>query len=88
MDIAVIAADGAIIFDAQVKYGSTVAPALDAGGPSYAVFHRVSTNRFSWSDAYVLRFKGLPPAGSVVKVRFKPSPHVPVATPSQSQPQP
>lgn len=72
LDVMVTSPDGATVFDARLNYqADTVSPA-DIPKPLHGSFNRVTTRRYGSYVAYVVRFPGLPPDGSVVKVRHEP----------------
>lgn len=74
IDVRVTAPDGATVFDARLNYqADTVSPA-DVPKPLYGSFDRVSTRRYGRYLAYAVRFPGLPPDGSVVRVRHDSEP--------------
>lgn len=74
IDVRVTAPDGATVFDARLYYqADTVSPA-DVPKPLYGSFDCVSTRRYGRYLAYAVRFPGLPPDGSVVRVRHDSEP--------------
>lgn len=74
VDVTVTAPDGATIFDARLNYQADTVSAADVPKPLYGSFDRVRTRRYGSYLAFVVRFSGLPPDGSVVKVRHDSEP--------------
>lgn len=75
VDVLVTAPDGATVFDARLNYQADAVSPAGIPQPLYGSFERVSTRRYGSYLAYVVRFPGLPPDGSVVKVRHDPESH-------------
>lgn len=75
VDVRVTAPDGATVFDARLNYQADAVSPADIPKPLYGSFNRVSARRYGSYLAYVVRFPGLPPDGSVVKVRHDPESH-------------
>lgn len=76
VDITVVAPDGKTVYDARLNYESDPTPTTSTHewtGPKYGVYCRVRTHRYGSYPAYSVRFPGLPPEGSVVKVRHVPA---------------
>jgi hypothetical protein len=71
VDVQVVAPDGVVVYDAQVDYRRHVSPAASTPGRR----GRLAQHRVSDHYHYAVRFPGLPPAGSVVRVVFDPRPH-------------
>lgn len=74
IDIAVIAPDGSTVFDAQTDYRSETVSSQGRPGPRSGYFRRAHT-RYGSSGVYLVRFHGLPPDSSVVKVSHHLLPH-------------
>lgn len=74
MDVAVIAPDGKTVYDAQVKYRGDTAASAGTPTPRHGSFRRAHT-RYGSYCVYSVRFPGLPPDGSVVRVRHDSDPH-------------
>lgn len=81
IDVAVIAPDGTAVYDAQVNYNAATTSTHESSAPKYAVFRRARTHRYGSYGAYAVRFPGLSPEGSVVKVRHEPGPHTSAISP-------
>ncbi|MGD9692400.1 MAG: hypothetical protein AB7G17_13265 [Phycisphaerales bacterium] len=88
IDVAVIGPDGAMVYDAKVNYNGVTTYNKEWSGPKHAVFRQVRTRRYGSYWAYSVRFPGLPPEGSVVKVRHEPGPNVSAAPSPPLTPQP
>lgn len=76
MDVTVIAPNGATVYDAQVNYRADTVSSGGAPAPRHGSFRRAHT-RYGSYGVYSVRFPGLPPEGSVVKVKHDPRPHSP-----------
>jgi len=74
IDITVIAPDGATVYDAQVNYRADTVSSAGTPKPRHSSFRRAHT-RYGSYGVYSVRFPGLPPDGSVVRVRHDPAPH-------------
>lgn len=74
IDVAVIAPDGATVYDAQVNYRADTVSSAGAPKPRHGSFRRAHT-RYGSYGVYSVRFPGLPPDGSVVRVRHDPDTH-------------
>jgi acyl dehydratase len=72
LDITVTSPDGAVVHDAVVNYGRATSSHTAQLGPRGAS-RRVPTG--PKHAEYSVRFPGLPPVGSVVRVRVDTSPH-------------
>lgn len=88
IDVAVIAPDGRAVYDAQVNYKAGTTSTHEWSGPKDAVFRRARTHRTGSYGVYSIRFPGLPPEGSLVKVRHEPGPHVPAVPAPLDTPEP
>lgn len=75
IDISVIAPDGRALYDAQVTSTAADTSASGGSGPKEATFRRNRNHRTGSYGVYSVRFPGLPPDGSVVKVRYEPATH-------------
>lgn len=73
IDVTVIAPDGTTVYDAQVNYRSDTTSA-GAPKPRHGSSRRAHT-RYGSYGVYSVRFPGLPPDGSVVRVRHDPDNH-------------
>jgi hypothetical protein len=73
VDVSVVGPDGATLFDAQTNYRAKTVSTPGWTGAKHGVFRRAH-RRNSSLGVYAVRFPGLPPEGSVVKVRHDPSP--------------
>lgn len=71
IDLAVIAPDGRAVYDAQVNYMAAATSTSEQRGPLEAIFRRNRNHRTGSYGVYIVRFPGLPPDGSVVKVRHE-----------------
>lgn len=71
VDVTVIAPDGATVYYARVNYQADTASAAGVPAPQHGSFRRART-RYGSYGVYSVRFPGLPPEGSVVKVRHDP----------------
>lgn len=74
IDVVVVAADGTIVYDAQVNYRTDTTSSHGTPGPRSGSF-RDSRTRHGSHGVYSMRFPGLPPNGSVIRVRYDPRPH-------------
>ncbi|MBL9030236.1 MAG: hypothetical protein JNM80_00835 [Phycisphaerae bacterium] len=74
IDVTVIAPDGARVYDAQVNYRADTVSSAGTPKPRHGSFRRAHT-RYGSYGVYSVRFRGLPPDGSVVRVRHDPAPH-------------
>ncbi len=74
IDVTVIATDGATVFDAQVNYRAGTVAIAGSPGPRHGSFRRAHT-RYGSYGVYSVRFPGLPPDGSVVRVKHDSMPH-------------
>lgn len=72
VDVAVVAPDGTTVYDARLNYEAKPTSAHEWTGPKHGVYRRVRTHRYGSYGSYSVRFPGLPPDGSVVKVRRVP----------------
>lgn len=72
VDVAVVAPDGKTVYDARLNYEAEPTSAHEWTGPKHGMYRRVRTHRYGSYGAYSVRFPGLPPNGSVVKVRRVP----------------
>lgn len=88
IDVRVVAPDGTTVYDAQVNYKAATTSTHEWSGPRYAVFRRARTHRYGSCPVYAIRFPGLPPEGSVVKIRHEPGLHVPAPPAPLHTPQP
>jgi hypothetical protein len=70
IDITVIAPDGATVYDAQLNYRADTASSAGTPNPRHGSFRRAHT-RYGSYGVYSVRFPGLPPDGSVVRVRYE-----------------
>lgn len=73
IDVTVIAPDGVTVYDAQVKYRAETSSA-GTPKPRHGSLRRAHT-RYGSYGVYSVRFPGLPPDGSVVRVRHEPDTH-------------
>ena len=71
VDIQVVGPDGAVVYDASVNYRMPQAPMPVGPRGQYRGPRSSSENHAT----YAVRFPGLPPAGSVVSVKYDPQPH-------------
>ena len=85
IDVTVVAPDGVTLYDAWVNYREDTASSRVAAAPRSGSFRHAQTRHGSYG-VYSVRFPGLPPEGSVVKVRYDPGPH-PVPTDHPERPQ-
>ena len=76
MDVTVIAPDGTLVYDAQVNYRAGTVSPTGTPTPWHGSLRRAHT-RYGSYGVYSVRFPGLPPEGSVVKVKHDPEPHSP-----------
>lgn len=83
VDVSVIGPDGGRLHEAQVAYRPKTTSTSGWAGRRPSVFHRAHRRNASFG-VYAVRFSGLPPAGSVVKVRHDPSP-LPASMPAHCQ---
>lgn len=74
IDVTVIAPDGATVYGAQVNYRADTVATAGTPGPRHGSFRRSHT-RYGSYGVYSVRFPGLPPDGSVVRVRHDPDAH-------------
>lgn len=74
IDVAVIAPNGATVYDAQVNYRAGTTSSRGTPGPRHGSFRGTHT-RSGGYGVYSVRFPGLPPDGSVIKVSHHPEPH-------------
>lgn len=87
IDVTVVAPDGTTVYDAQVDYRADAASSYGTPGPRSGSFQGARTRHGSYA-VYSVRFPGLPPDGSVVKVRHEPKPHAPAIPPASQTRQP
>lgn len=73
VDVAVIDPSGAVVYDAQLNYKTAPTSSVEGIGPKHGVYRRART-RYGSYGVYAARFPGLPPDGSVVRVRHEPGP--------------
>lgn len=73
IDISVIAPSGTVVYDAQVGHRDGTPSSRGAPGPRSGSLRRAHTRTGSYG-VYSVRFPGLPPDGSVVRVRHDPFP--------------
>ena len=71
VDVQVVGPDGAVVFDASVNYRKPSAQTQT--GPRGSV--RGPRSPADSHATYSVRFPGLPPEGSVVRVKYDPQPH-------------
>lgn len=71
VDVQVFAPDGTVVYDASVNYRKPAAMTSTGPRGSYPGPRSRADNHAT----YLVRFPGLPPAGSVVRVKFDPQPH-------------
>lgn len=71
VDVQVVGPDGAVVYDASVNYRKQQAQM--ATGPRGQ--RRGSRSSSDSPATYSVRFPGMPPAGSVVRVKYDPQPH-------------
>ncbi|MBX3407763.1 MAG: hypothetical protein KF869_13475 [Phycisphaeraceae bacterium] len=74
IDVTVLTPDGATVYDARVNYCGDTVSSVGIPAPRHSSFRRART-RYGSYGIYSVRFPGLPPDGSVVKVRHDPAPH-------------
>ncbi len=74
IDVSVIAPDGATVYDVQVNYRADTVASAGTPKPRHGTFRR-SRTRYGSYGVYSIRFPGLPPDGSVVRVRHDPDIH-------------
>lgn len=74
IDVTVLAPDGATVYKSQVNYRADTESSVGAPGPRHSSFRRAHTRNGSYG-VYSVRFPGLPPDGSVVKVKHELPPH-------------
>lgn len=72
IDVVVVAPDGKTVYDARLDYEGETTSSHESTGPKHGVYQRVRTRRYGSYLAYSVRFPGLPPEGSVVRVRHVP----------------
>jgi len=82
IDVTVVAPDGTTVYDAQVNYRAETASSGGTRAPRHGSFRRAHT-RYGSYGVYSVRFPGLPPEGSIVKVKHEPVPH---ASPTPAPP--
>lgn len=73
VDVQVVGPDGTVVYDASVNYRKPAAMTPTGPRGSYSG----PRSRADSHATYSVRFPGLPPAGSVVRVKFDPQPHQP-----------
>lgn len=69
--VSVTAPDGSMVYEASVRYHDGASSSAGLPAPTKASFRSVYA-RHSFYGAYDIRFPGLPPRGSVLRVRFIP----------------
>lgn len=74
IDVTVIAPDGVTVYDAQVNYRADTVASAGTPKPRHGYFRRYHT-RYGSYGVYSVRFPGLPPDGSIVRVRHDPDTH-------------
>ncbi|MBX3403757.1 MAG: hypothetical protein KF699_10145 [Phycisphaeraceae bacterium] len=74
IDVTVLAPDGATVYDARLNYRADTVSSVGIRAPRHSSFRRAHT-RYGSYGVYSVRFPGLPPDGSVVKIRHDPAPH-------------
>lgn len=74
IDVTVIAPDGVTVYDAQVNYRADTVATAGTPTPRHGAFRRAHT-RYGSYGVYSIRFPGLPPDGSVLRVRHHPDVH-------------
>lgn len=74
IDVTVIAPDGVRIYDAQVNYRADTVASAGNPKPRHGSFRRSHT-RYGSYGVYSVRFPGLPPDGSIVRVSHDPDVH-------------
>lgn len=72
VDVQVIGPDGAIVYDASVNYRKPQAQTPTGPRGQYRGPRSPSESHAT----YAVRFPGLPPAGSVVRVKYDPQQHI------------
>jgi hypothetical protein len=78
IDVTVTGPDGVIVYEAQVEYQADYVPPTGSHGPRAGSFRRAHT-RYGSYGVYSVAFPGLPPDGSVVRVKHDRQPHDPDA---------
>lgn len=76
IDVTVTGPDGSLVYDAQVDYQTDAAPSSRSGGPRSGSFRRAHS-RYGSRGVYSISFPGLPPGGSVIRVKYDRKPHGP-----------
>lgn len=71
VDVQVVGPDGAVLYDAAVNYRKPQAQIPSGPRGQYRGPRSPSESHATYS----VRFPGLPPAGSVVRVQYDPQPH-------------
>ena len=71
VDVQVVGPDGTVVYDASVNYRKPVAMTPSGPRGSYSG----PRSRADRHATYSVQFPGLPPVGSVVRVKFDPQPH-------------
>lgn len=74
VDVTVIGPNGTVVYGAQVKYRADTVSAAGTPAPRHGSFRRAHS-RYGSYGVYAVRFAGLPPDGSVVKIRHDPESH-------------
>ena len=74
LDVTVVAPDGTTVYDAQVNYRADTASVAGTPQPRHGS-SRGARTRYGNYRVYSVRFPGLPPDGSVVRVRHDPDTH-------------
>lgn len=71
VDVQVVSPDGTVVYDASVNYRKPSAQAPTGPRGTY----RGPRSSADSHSTYSVRFPGLPPHGSVVRVKYDPQPH-------------
>lgn len=82
IDVTAVAPDGTTVYDALVNYRAETASSGGTRAPRHGSFRRART-RYGSYGVYSVRFPGLPPEGSIGKVKHESVPH---ASPTPAPP--
>lgn len=74
VDVAVVDPFGTTVYEARLNYKASPTYTHEWAGPKHGVYRRART-RYGSYGVYAVRFPGLPPDGSVVRVRHDPDTH-------------
>lgn len=87
VDVEVIDPSGTTLSDARLNYKAAPTSTHEWSGPKHGVYRGART-RYGSYGVYAVRFPGLPPEGSVIKVRHEHGPQAPATPEPSHMPQP